>query len=232
MRIKDITGLKFGSLIAKEFSHVNDANLAYWKYSCVCGKEHVARSNTVTYVAKKATNPEFPSCGCKELEQKTKHGYRKLKDTHPLYRCWRGMLDRCYNPNSNGAQWYKDVGVVMCDEWKNDPEVFIEWALSNGWSKGLHIDKDILCEQKGIRPHIYSPETCIFVTAKTNVGFATNRDNFGKHPNIKLSHEDVKNILDEFNNGNKNKSELARKYGLKQPGSVSRLIKLSKQAIA
>jgi hypothetical protein len=228
----DRTGQVFGSLTAKEFSHLGKENsTAYWKYQCVCGKVHTARANTVAYVAKKSTNPELPSCGCKELEQKTKHGYRKLKNTHPAYKAWRGILTRCYDQNSEGYKWYGAYGVTICDEWKENPKAFIEWSLANGWKPNLHVDKDILCKEKGIFPHVYSPETCQWVTAKVNVGFATNRDNFGKHPNVRLSHEDVQNILNDYKNGQTNQSELARKYGLKSPSSVGRLIRLSKQAL-
>ena len=68
---------------------------------------------------KKKQDPELPSCGCVELARKTKHGYRKAKDTHPTYKIYRGMMDRCYNPNSKGYQWYGAVGVTVCDEWNN-----------------------------------------------------------------------------------------------------------------
>ena len=198
MSIKDLTGQRFGSLVAIRLDHIGEKNkAAYWLYKCDCGKETILRANTVTYQAKhyKDSKPEFPSCGCKELEQKTKHGYRKAKDTHPCYKAWRGILNRCYNPKSPEYKWYGAIGVTICDEWRNNPETFCNWALSHGWFKGAHIDKDILCEQKGIHPHIYSPETCQWVTAKVNVSFATNRDNYGKHPNVRLSHEQVKEIL-------------------------------------
>lgn len=197
MGIKDITGQKFGSLTAIRFDHLGKNNAAFWLYKCDCGKEHIARANTITYLAKKhrGTKPQFPSCGCKELEQKTKHGFRKAKDTHPAYKVWKSILDRCYNPNCPNYIWYGAKGVTVCDEWRHNPEAFCTWAINNGWFRGAHIDKDILCEKLGIKPHIYSPQTCQWVTPKVNVGFATNRDNYGKHPNVRLSHDQVKEIL-------------------------------------
>ncbi len=230
-RYKDITGMTFGSLTAVRLSHINKARLAFWLFSCKCGKEHIARANTVTYVAKKRNDPELPSCGCVELSRKTRHGYRKASDTHPLYRVRKHILDRCYNANCPQYVWYGGKGVTVCDEWVNDPAAFIEWSMQNGWQPGMHIDKDILCKQLNIYPHVYSPETCQFVTPKVNVGFATNRANYGKHPNVRLSQESVNELLTKYFSGEEtNQSELARQYGLKSPSSVSRLIKLAREA--
>jgi hypothetical protein len=45
----------------------------------------------------------------------------------------------------------------MCDEWKGHPEVFIKWALENGYKEGLIIDREN--NDAG-----YSPANCRFVT--------------------------------------------------------------------
>lgn len=228
-RVKDITGQQFGSLTAMKFIHVKN-RMAYWEYRCKCGVSKTIRANTVTYQAKKySDDPEFPSCGCVELARKTRHGYRKVKDTHPAYRAYRGMMTRCYNKDSQGYQWYGAQGVTVCEEWKNNPQAFVEWAITSGWKPGLHIDKDILCKEKGIIPHIYSPDTCQWVPAKVNVGFATNRDNYGKHPNIKLSHEEVAEILGLYFSGKHTQMELAQAYGV-AVSSIGRLISIAQRA--
>lgn len=229
-RTVDITGQVFGSLTAKSISHIGANRLAYWNYDCVCGKSHVARASTITHQSKKG-EPELPSCGCIELSRKTKHGFRKAKDTHPAYRAYRGMMNRCYNKNDPGYRWYGAVGVTVADVWKGNPAAFVEWAIQSGWEPGLHIDKDILCEGNRIYPHIYSPETCQWVTPKVNVGFATNRDNFGKHPNVKLSHYEVAEMLETYFSGEQiTQKELARIYGLLSSSSVGRLIREAERA--
>ena len=231
MRTLDITGKKFGSLTALRLSHVRNG-MAHWEYLCDCGNTHIARANTVTYRAVREQNSELPSCGCVELRMKTKHGFRKVKDTHPCYRAYGSMMSRCEDSNNPTSKWYKDKGVTVCSEWLNSPEVFVEWSLANGWKPGLHIDKDIICEAKGISPKVYSPETCQWVSAKTNVGFSTNRHNFGSHPNVRLSQESVDEILRLYHSGEiTNKSELARMYGLKSPSSIGRLIELNKVSL-
>lgn len=228
VRKKDITGQKFGSLTAISHDHVGSNHQAFWQYHCACGKLHIARANTVAHASRKG-DPELPSCGCVEMARKTRHGFRQAKKTHPAYRVWRGMLSRCYDPNTPGFRWYGAVGVTVCDEWRTDPEAFIRWSLGSGWSKGLHIDKDILCDAKGIHPHTYSPETCQWVSAKVNVGHATNRTNHGKHPNVKLSQEQVDDILHLYQNQHKTGVELAAQYGVANT-TVYRILKLAKEA--
>ena len=229
-RTKDITGNTYGSLTALAPTH-KSKNTIYWDFRCVCGKIHNARGNTVVYESTNSTTPNLPSCGCVELANKTKHGFRKAKDTHPAYKAYCAMMTRCYDKNNEGYQWYGAKGVTVCDGWKDNPKAFVEWAISNGWKPGLHIDKDIICEEKGIYPHIYSPETCQWVSPKINVSAATNRNNYGKHPNVRLSHQQVAEIEELYFSGKiTNKSELARMFGLKSPSSVNRLIRLAKES--
>jgi len=72
------------------------------------------------------------------------------------------MKRRCYNQKYKKYKNYGGKGVSVCDEWRNDFMAFYNWAINNGWEKGLHIDKDI----KG--GNIYSPQNCSIVTAKQN----------------------------------------------------------------
>ena len=51
------------------------------------------------------------------------------------------MKARCYNPNSVPYPYYGAKGISVCDEWKNDPKAFCEWAFANGYSDDLTIDR-------------------------------------------------------------------------------------------
>ena len=77
------------------------------------------------------------------------------------------MVERCHNPNNPNYPSYGAKGVYVCDAWRNNPKDFIEWALANGYTQGLCIDKDILSKQLGVLP-FYSPATCKFVTYSEN----------------------------------------------------------------
>jgi len=110
------------------------------------------------------------SCGCIRKHvihinaQNKTHGL----SGHPLYSIWNGIKARCYYEKSNRYHLYGEKGVVMCDEWLKHPEKFIQWALDNGWKKGLQIDKDIIPKKLGIPAKLYSPEMCSIVTHKEN----------------------------------------------------------------
>lgn len=77
---------------------------------------------------------------------------------HPLNAVWCGMKERCYNENADNYKWYGGSGITVCEEW-SDFKQFYDWAIANGWQRGLSIDRiDTL---KG-----YSPDNCRFVTHK------------------------------------------------------------------
>jgi hypothetical protein len=98
------------------------------------------------------------------IKRNTTHGLSK----HPLYNIWRGIKKRCYTRTSSNYPLYGARGVVMCEEWIKDFMYFYNWAIDNGWKKGLQVDKDIIPKKLGIPPLIYSPEMCSIVTCHEN----------------------------------------------------------------
>lgn len=133
-------------------------------YLCKCGNTKELQINNVGSGITK-------SCGCIRkkvtIERFTTHGLRQ----HPLYRTWSCMLTRCYNKNTKSYSLYGGRGVVVCDEWRTDFKAFYDWAMANGWQKGLALDKDKKAQEIGIQSRTYSPEFCQFLTAKENTRF-------------------------------------------------------------
>lgn len=57
-----------------------------------------------------------------------------------LYNIWRGMKQRCTNPNATGFADYGGRGIGFCDEWA-DYENFRSWAVSVGYADNLSIER-------------------------------------------------------------------------------------------
>jgi hypothetical protein len=155
-------------------------NNAYTRamYKCHCG---VVKEINMRKVREKRTI----SCGCKNHlgNGSRTHGLT----AHILYKVWKGIKSRCYNKNSKYYERYGGSGITMCDEWINNPEVFIKWAIDNGWQKGLEIDKDIIPKELGISKDVYSPQMCKIVTRKQNCN--------ARRTNVLLSYKgETKNI--------------------------------------
>ena len=85
-----------------------------------------------------------------------------------------GMMERCTNPNCVGYKQYGARGIAVCQEWVDSPQAFVDWALANGFSPELQIDR--IDNDKG-----YSPDNCRWVTARENI---RNRSNSVITPTI------------------------------------------------
>lgn len=147
---------------------VNNSTRRMLLLKCMCGSEF--EKTLILY-----TGGNIKSC--KECANKRRSFFtRKYSDAKKaLLRVYNGIKTRCYSKNHSSYYLYGGRGVAMCDEWLNDFNLFYEWAISNGWKKGLEIDKDIL----GNGSLLYSPETCKVVTHKEN---ANNRSDNHKYP--------------------------------------------------
>ena len=150
--VKDLTGLRFGRLTVIEF--VGRDKSGHKVYSCVCDC-----GNNVSVDQSRLKSGNTKSCGCLRREatgdRVRKHG---MKNTR-LNRIWRSIKYRCDNPNHKDHAIYYDRGIAVCAEWKNDFKAFYDWALSNGYSDDLSIDR--IDNDKG-----YSPDNCRWATAK------------------------------------------------------------------
>lgn len=153
-KIEDLTGQKYGRLTVLGYDHSDARWHSYWLCECSC-PDHTRVVVNRSYLINGMTT----SCGCVRRERSkaraTTHGCSKDE----LYATWYNMIQRCENELNDRYHDYGGRGINVCDEW-HDPNVFINWAKSNGHSSGLSIDR--IDNNRG-----YHPDNCRWVDRVT-----------------------------------------------------------------
>lgn len=138
MRGKNLIGSKYGKLKVVKFNGKNKHNKNTWVCLCDCGKQIVCIGGDLT-------RGHTTSCGC----SRRKHN---LRDTR-LYSIWGSMKNRCSSKNNSHYNYYGGAGITVCEEWSNDFIKFYNWAVNNGYSDELTLDR--------INPNgNYEPSNC------------------------------------------------------------------------
>jgi hypothetical protein len=174
---QDVIGKKFGRLtVLDKFNERPKKHLiAKVTAMCECG-------SVKTYYWGTVKNGSGKGCGCHPDDKKRKPRKHGLTD-HLVHQLWRRIKARCYNPKTEMYSYYGGRGITMCPEWLNNFQAFYDWAMLNGWEKGLEIDR---IDNDG---H-YAPNNCRFVTKKQNGA--------NKRNNIVIEYNGEKKILHDW----------------------------------
>lgn len=185
------SGQRFGKLIIIRGVEAKGYDRCFL-CKCDCGKETISR---LSALKRKGGS----SCGCTRrkpmLKNRTEnYPYRN----HRLYSIWIDMKKRCYNKKSRAYRWYGGSGIEICDEWKSRFLNFYKWAMTNGYSATLTIER--------INPtKNYEPSNCKWIP--------WSEQNNNKRNSRIISYQGIKLTV----------SEAARKYGICYTTLIRRL---------
>lgn len=162
----DLSGNRYDMLLV--LHRVENSLDGYVQYLCLCDC-----GNTKVIKGHNLSNGKTHSCGCMKkkmmAEKQFKHGDAGTHHSASsrLYRIWQGMINRCTRQKFRQWKDYGGRGITVCDEWINDYSVFKEWAIQNGYSDDLTIDR---INNDGN----YEPTNCRWVSMKHQMNNKSN----------------------------------------------------------
>lgn len=134
----------------------NDGHRMFHIKCSECGWETNARMHEIRRFSKK--------CGHINLFGVYTYDRTNNIQNANLNKIFRGMYYRCYNPKNKAYRWYGAKNIKICQEWLDNPKLFEEWSLANGYQKHLTIDR--IEEDKD-----YCPDNCRWITRKDNAKY-------------------------------------------------------------
>ena len=114
---KDVTGQRFGRLVALGPVDFRPETGVMWECRCDCGNITVVRVRNLGYGTTK-------SCGCLFRDSATTRAMTHGKCYTRLYSVWQNMIHRCHSPNDDAYHHYGGRGISVYPEWRASFEDF------------------------------------------------------------------------------------------------------------
>lgn len=174
---------------------------------CDCGRLITAKAWSIANYKKKSCSSRECTFYHKCLsEAKVSHGLTGSR----LYTIWHNMIARCHHPQNINYKNYGARGVSVCEEWCTDVNKFIDWAMNNGYSDNLTIDRiDVNGD--------YTSSNCRWVGYDVQIA---NRREY--KPKVRKATKHIWTINGETKSG----IEWCKFYGISFPTALYRIQKL------
>lgn len=169
MKVIDLTGQRFGRLTVLERCGTSKDGQKVYLCVCDCGKRKEVKSGNLR-------SGNVKSCGCLASELISKRNTEK-NTTHGgcgtrLYKIWCEMRHRCSYQKAINWHLYGGRGISVCSEWQGSFEAFRDWALANGYTDDLQLDRidndgnycPTNCKWSTRKEQGNNRRTCIYVT--------------------------------------------------------------------
>jgi hypothetical protein len=193
---KDITGQRFGRLVAKRPAAQYINNRCYlWLCECDCGEITFTKTSNLTSGCTQ-------SCGCLRAEVTAKRSKTHGLSRTPEYYAWWNAIERCHDPCSPFYEDYGYRGIKVCHRWRKNPGGLENFIKDMGTRPGLGYSLDRI-DYDGP----YAPWNCRWADSVTQ---ATNKRGVKLNP---LKVTEIKRLLTTH----MKQSRIAKKFGVNQP---------------